>query len=329
MGGEVSKWIIARREAVIRPGQLSPRFDATRASAAHVIRIGENYRMIYWGSDSEGRNYILQAEAPLEEPNEWKPLGGPLIGPQPETEYNCVGPSFPFLLPLTQSHWLLYFTAWGRWAETGKISNTTGVAISEDGGRSWRYHDEHPMLPLDREYDREATGSLWVMAEGGRLRMYYTAIGEYYPRPAGVETGHGEIIPRIGIAYAESEDGIHWEKPLDDLVVQPRGFAVEPYEYICSKPCVVRGETGYVLWVNTFGTAYRVHRLLSQDGVHWTWGKRVGPDGELGTGEGGCFDDFQRSYPTIIRHENEWRCWYTGNGFGATGMGYAVSEAPV
>ncbi len=170
------------------------------------------------------------------------------------------------------------------------------------------------------------TGSVWVFFEEGTFRMYYTAIGHYFERPSGVETGHGDLIPEIGIAYAESQDGIHWEKPFDDLVVRPRGFAVSPYEYICSKPCVVREGDGYILWVNTFGTAYRVHRLFSADGIHWEWAERVGPDGELGAGEPGAFDDHQRSYPTIVRYGDEYRCWYTGNGFGTGGIGYAVAK---
>ena len=49
-----------------------------------------------------------------------------------------------------------------------------------------------------------------------------------------------------------------------------------------------------------------------------------GPEGELGCGAPGSFDDHQRSYPTIVAHEDEYRCWYTGNGFGSTGIGYAI-----
>ena len=154
--------------------------------------------------------------------------------------------------------------------------------------------------------------------------MYYTAIGGYYPRPAGVATGHGDTIPKIGIAYAESHDGLVWTKPVDHLLVEPREFGVSPYEYICSKPCVIRKSDGYVMWVNTFGTAYRVHRLVSRDGIDWQWAKRCGPDGELGTGDEGAFDDHQRSYPTIVSDKGALHCWFTGNGFGTTGMGYAL-----
>lgn len=320
----MNKWHIASEAAVIAPGTLHQPMDTTRAGAAHVVRVRDTYRMVYWGSDADRLNYILQCETSVQDPNGWRPVGGPLIGPQPDTDHNCSGPGFPFLLPVSSDYQLLYFTGWGRRAD-GKIPNTTGVAVSNDGGANWRYAKEHPVIPLDRPYDAEGTGSLWVFHEDGRFRMYYTAIGKYMPRPDGVETGHGDIIPQIGVAYAESDDGIHWEKPIDHLIVSPRAFGVSPYEYICSKPCVLKAADGYIMWVNTFGTAYRVHRLFSRDGLSWEWGERLGENGELGTGKPGAFDDHQRSYPTIVNHNGELRCWFTGNGFGGTGMGYAVS----
>lgn len=317
-------WTIRHTEPVIAPGALHGALDCGRAGACHVVLFGDRYRMLYWGTDSEGRHTILQAEAPVASPNSWEAVGGALLGPQDETESNCYGPSFPFLLPVTETHQLLYFTAWGQRGE-GKLANTTGVAVSDDGGGTWRYHREHPIIALDRPYDAEGTGSVWVLRDGCRFRMYYTAIGRYFEKPSGVDTGHGDVIPEIGIAYAESADGIHWEKPLDQLVVVPRGFGVDPYEYICSKPCVIRSGGRYVMWVNTFGTAYRVHRLTSDDGVHWEWGQRVGPDGEFGVGLEGAFDDHQRSYPCMVSGEDGLHCWYTGNRFGLTGMGYAVA----
>ena len=319
-------WRIPPSPRVVSPGLLHPQHDQSRAGAAHVVRLGDRYRMAYWGSDSDGLNYILQAETSVADPNSWQPVGSFLIGPQTDTDHNSRCPSFPFLLPVTADRWLLYFTAWGRRAD-GKLPDTTGVATSADGGESWRYRSAHPVLPLDRPYDAEGTGSVWILHEKGHFRMYYTAIGRYFSRPAGVDTGHGDIIPEIGIAYAESKDGIHWEKPLAHLVVSPRGAGVTPYEYICSKPCIIKQSDGYIMWLNTFGTAYRVHRLTSQDGFTWQWAERCGPDGELGVGGQGDFDDHQRSYPTVVCAEGELRCWFTGNQFGATGMGYAVTPA--
>ena len=182
--GALTAWTVPRPDPVIPPGGLHPGLDDGRAGAAHVVQDGDRYRMVYWGSDDAARHYILQAESPVGEPNRWQPCGSPLIGPQPETVHNFHGPGFPFLLPVTDSRWLLYFCAWGK-PKGGKLPNTTGVAVSDDGGATWRYHSEHPIIPPDRPYDAEGSGSVWVLHDNGLFRMYYTSIGRYYPRPEG------------------------------------------------------------------------------------------------------------------------------------------------
>ena len=318
-------WDIPPTGPIIAPGALHPFHAATRAGAAHVVPIDDLYHLVYWGTDPNGQHHILHATSAPDAPNDWTPTKDPLLSAQPENPYNSRGPSFPFLLPVSADYWLLYYCGWGDPRPDGKLPNTTGVALSSDSGQTWRYHDGQ--LPRDHPCDREGTGSVWVLYEDGRFRLYYTAIGHYFPRPDGAQTGHGDTIPQIGIAYAESDDGLHWAKPRTDWIVKPRGFTVEPYEYICSKPCIVKDGATYTMWVNTFGTAYRVHRLHSLDGLHWQWTARLGPDGELGTGPQSAFDDQQRCYPTIVHHQDHYRCWYTGNGFGTTGIGYATQPA--
>lgn len=327
----MKSWTIHGSTPVIAPGQLHGDLDARRAGAAHVIQFGDFYRMVYWGTGADGKHRILAAQTPVARPNNWSPLGE-LIGAQPDTVHNSTGPSFPFLLPVDERRWLLYFCGWGH--QPGKrLPNTTGVAISDDAGKTWRYHDANPIIPLDHPCDCEGSGSLWVIRENGRFRMWYTALAEYYAKPANVQSGHGDSIPRIGIAYAESDDGLRWTKPLERFAVEPRGFGVEPYEYIVSKPAIVVGTSPamprYTLWVNTFGTAYRIHRLTSEDGLNWSWSPRIGADGELGAGAAGAYDDHQRSYPVMIPHGSEMRCWFTGNGFGTTGMGYATQPLDI
>eukprot|EP01051_Picozoa_sp_SAG22_P018547 SAG22_NODE_3153_length_1899_cov_20.510556_2_plen_114_part_00 len=99
------------------------------------------------------------------------------------------------------------------------------------------------------------------------------------------------------------------------------------YEYINSKPFVMQTEDSvWWMWIGTFGTAYRIRSLTSTDGLSWT---RVpsGPDGDLGVGSAGHFDSEQRCYASVVKHGEEWRMWYSGNGFGRAGMGYATSVA--
>ena len=53
-------WLIPQREPVIRPGQLHSPYDDARAGAAHVLEIGDTYRLVYWGTDGRGKHHLLQ-----------------------------------------------------------------------------------------------------------------------------------------------------------------------------------------------------------------------------------------------------------------------------
>jgi len=259
-------------------------------------------------------------------PGGWRPRGS-VLERQADMDYNFKGPGFPFVLPRDDGPWLMYVTAWGKPTPESSLENGTCVALSHDRGKTWSYAERNPVIARDTAYDRKGSGSVWVLRRGDQFQMYYTAIGGFYPRPEGVKTGHGERIPDIGIAYAVSKDGIHWNKPYRHWLIGPRRFEAEPYEYICSKPCMVEENGGYRLWVNTFSTAYRVYSLVSRDGRFWKW-TDSSPDGELGVGPKGSWDDIQRSYISVVKSGGQYHCWFTGNQFGATGIGHATAEIP-
>jgi len=318
------KWTFDTGNPVIPPGRLHGKLDVNRVASASVIQCEKSYRLYYWGTGEDNKNRILMAESQIESPNDWKSLGA-VLEAQKNNEYNCVGPGFPFVMQIDEKVWFMYFCGWGRPREDEKIPNTTGLAISEDGGITWKYQSDKPVIPCDSGYDSCGTGSVYVFRESGKFRMYYTAISKYFNRPEGVQTGHGDVIPFIGIGYAISDDGINWKKPYDHWLIKPREFDTEPYEYICSKPWIVRENGAYRMWVNTFGTAYRVRSLVSNDGLSWKW-VQSGEMGDMAVGEAGAFDDTQRCYATVMKHGDQYRCWYTGNGFGVTGIGFATGH---
>jgi len=203
----------------------------------------------------------------------------------------------------------------------------------------WSFLPSNPIIQpgaLNPPWDARRAGAAHVLTEADNFRMYYWGTdpaGQHWICTAVASRERPEEWHGTGVALGPQTETVYndirWTKPLPAPVVQPRGLAVEPFEYICSKPFILRrsGGKGYWLWVNTFGTAYRVHRLWSRDGLQWEWLPRLGPDGELGVGSKGAFDDVQRSYPCFVEEGTEWLCWYTGNGFGTNGMGLARKPA--
>ncbi len=307
---------------IIKPGQLHGELDKNGAGACHVIQEGEKLEMYYWGRGIEG-NVILSAESSLAHPTKWRPCGAILLEPEPDNPFYCNGPSFPFVVKINDKLWYMYFVGWGRPREDKKLPNTTCLAISEDAGKTWRYYKDNPIIKLEKDFEKEATGSVSVLKIKDELWMYYTSIGTYFKKPEGVRTGHGDIIPRIGIALARSKDGINWKKE-DQLVLAPRFFDANPYEYINSKPFVIKEEDGlWRMFFSSFGFAYRIQEAQSTDGIHWQHVTKEA-DSYLGIGDKGCFDDVQRSYACVIKEGELYHMWYTGNGFGNTGIGYTT-----
>lgn len=229
----------------------------------------------------------------------------------------------------------------GRILRPGFLNDVVLAAESRDGGWTWRYvGNAAGILDRDRPYDRDGTASVFAMWEEGRFRLWYTAF-RYRDRSEAdwlARATHGCAegqVPYLGIGYAESRDGLQWTKPIDHLVVAPREATVEPVEHWVAKPWIVRrGPDDYRMWVSALGRSYRIHALHSRDGRAWIWDR---PDGgpdlddgagvEPGLGAPGAFDAAMRGYPSIWEVEGHWHCWYTGNGYGATGIGHAVGDA--
>ena len=134
-------------------------------------------------------------------------------------------------------------------------------------GLSLKMHaprDEGPVFYFDRSWEGAFSGYTTVIKDTDRFRLYYR--GEAI---AGEDGNEGEVT-----CYAESEDGIHWERP--NLGLYPIGGNViltgtPPFShnfapFIDTKPGISHterykalsgtAESGLVAWV-------------SSDGIHW------------------------------------------------------------
>lgn len=211
----------------------------------------------------------------------------------------------------------LYYTGWNK-SETASYRLGIGLAISRDGGLTFERKFVGPLL--DRSiYDPVWVAQPCVMRDGDQWRMWYLSCTK-------IEVINGHPEPFYDVKYAESSDGIDWHRTgrvcigydeFTDAIGRPTiykdgGLYKMYFSY--------RNATNYRTDVER---SYRIGYAESADGL--TWERNDHLAGIARSAEG--WDATMMDYCHIFRHQNEWTMLYNGNGFGASGFGYATQPA--
>jgi hypothetical protein len=205
----------------------------------------------------------------------------------------------------------LFYSGWSL-GVTVPFYLHAGLAVSEDGGRSFERTSAAPLLERN-EVDPYLTASPWVLAEEDRWRMWYVS-------GSGWEAGDGGTADhRYHLKFAESEDGRHWDRPGTVCI----DYA-DASEHSISRPCVLRAGDGYRMWFAARGARYALGYAESDDGIEWR------RDDELAGLEASSdgWDSEMICYPCVHVHDGFTYMLYNGNDYGRTGIGYAVAPAP-
>jgi hypothetical protein len=125
----------------------------------------------------------------------------------------------------------------------------------------------------------------------------------------------GQIRHHYHIKYAESSDGIHWQR--DGRVCID--FKSDD-EYAISRPCVVHDPDMYRMWYSYRGASYRIGYAESPDGLVW---QRKDEEAGIDVSSEG-WDSEMIAYPYVFDHKGRRYMLYNGNGYGKTGIGLAV-----
>lgn len=202
---------------------------------------------------------------------------------------------------------LLYYTGWNL-TVTVPMNNSIGVAEMDAEGNFNRYGDG-PILTrcLHEPY---SCASPFVMYENGKYRMWYASKDKW-------EMENDQPKHFYNIKYAESLDGISWER---------NGHIAIDYEgenqYAFGRPFILKEEGIYKMWYAFRGEYYVIGYAESLDGLNW-----VRKDTEVGidVSEEG-WDSEMIEYPCIFDCNGKRYMVYNGNGYGKSGIGLAQLE---
>ena len=182
-----------------------------------------------------------------------------------------------------------------------------GLALSKDGGLTYQRVSPSPILERN-SIDPYLTASPCVLVENGKWRMWYVS-------GTGWKLENEQPRHRYHIKYAESRDGITWQR--EGLICIDYQSADE---YAISRPCVIRDGSLYRMWFASRGDIYRIGYAESADGMSWTR-KESGIDVSASG-----WDSEMVAYPYVFEHEGRYYMLYNGNGYGKTGIGLAMLD---
>jgi hypothetical protein len=291
---------------VYKPDGSRPWGQAFAANPVAEPIGGDLYRVYFSARDDENRSSIGWVEIDLKKPTKVlaESTSAALL-PGKDGYFDDSGCSMGCITPVGEKRYLYYM----GWHLTQRVpwQNQLGLAISEGPGEPFKRASLFPILPLN-EVDPYTISYPWVLRENGVFRMWYGS---------NIAWGRVKEDMRHLIKYAESDDGVHWERK--DVVAID--FA-SPDEYAICKPCVIKDGATYKMWFCSRGARYRIRVAESRDGRVWT---RIGERDAIDVSAEG-WDSDMIEYPCVFDHDGRRYLLYAGAGYGREGFGLAVWE---
>ncbi|MFT5532244.1 MAG: hypothetical protein ACI802_000464 [Candidatus Paceibacteria bacterium] len=211
----------------------------------------------------------------------------------------------------------MYYIGWNV-RNTVPYHNAIGLAVSDDEGAHFHRLFEGPIMDRSAEEPFFCATSC-VLIDNGIWRNWYLSCTGW------VDTG-ATPEPRYHLKYAESTDGIHWERKgiiAIDYADSEEGGIV--------RASVVKDGSQYRMWFSYRKTlhyredpscSYRIGYAESIDGIVWN---RMDDLGGIAASEEG-WDSFMVAYPQVIHVNDRLVMFYNGNDFGRSGFGYATAD---
>lgn len=266
---------------------------------------GPYFRIYFSGRDSANRSHIGYAVLDITRPDKIVEFSGePVLtlgalgcfddnGVTPSCVINDAGKKF------------LYYIGWNKGA-TVRMHLFGGLAISENGGRSFCRYSRAPILERT-DLEPFLNTAPFVLKDGGRWRMYYVSATEWIHRD----------LPCYNIRYAESSDGLSWDRQGMVCI----DFS-SPEEHALARPCVLKEDGVYKMWYSYKGANYRIGYAESKDGITWERRDEVAGIDVAHSG----WDSEMIEYAYVFEHQGVKYMLYNGNNYGREGVGLAVAS---
>jgi hypothetical protein len=292
--------------------QAPPPFShASHPTAAHLG--DDDYLIAFCGRNASQASHVFLVRATLSG-GDIQLFGDPVLAMTPGSpgEFDCDG-----LLTCNfvrdGDSLFLYYCGW---------QNLPNGLWHCDSGRL-------KVFPREMRLEREFVGPILGRRRDIPLYAVTTAVHKFaegdwaawYNRGLSWSKKGDTWIPKYGIHYAHSTNGIDWICE-QDLIIP---FADER-EHSFGRPTVLVAGDRFHMWFGARGAggdpAYRIGYAASLDGRHWV--RRDDLSG-IGVSDDG-WDSEAVTYPSVVLHHDRLYMLYNGNHYGRSGFGYATSR---
>jgi hypothetical protein len=261
------------------------------------------FRIYFSTRDIESRSHIAYIDLSIKSPYSTISVASqPLLTPGEIGAFDDSGVSLSCSMQLNEEQYFFY-VGWNL-GVTVPWRNSIGLAQLDKKTGLLKRMSRAPWL--DRSNDDPFTVSYpFVLSDESLFRMYYGS---------NLRWGANQKDMAHIIKYAESKDGLNWER----TGIISVGFKNEN-EYAISRPFVIKENNIYKMWYSYRGEAYRIGYAESMDGIHFL---RKDEEAGIDVSTDG-WDSEMICYPSLFDHAGERFMLYNGNGYGRTGFGLA------
>jgi predicted GH43/DUF377 family glycosyl hydrolase len=211
----------------------------------------------------------------------------------------------------------MYYVGWMR-CEGAPYSHAIGLAISRDGGVTFKRYAEGPVIAR-RPNEPFLQNSPFVLLVDGRFHMWYSSGTRWL-----IDNGRPESV--YILMYATSEDGINWVRDGIPIVE-----TITPNECQTNPSILWYGDRYHMWFCYREGTdfrnserGYRIGYATSDDLRNWNRQDELSVLEPSASG----WDSEMVCYPNVFPKDKELWMFYSGNHFGRDGFGLATTSAP-
>ena len=265
-------------------------------------------RLYFSSRDQANRSHVGYAEFDVSTalPTLERVCQAPILAPGGLGEFDDHGVYAASLVKHDQQD-MLYTIGWNPGAVPPLFYASIGLSTAPSGSAAFQKQARFPLLARG-EHDPCLVTSPVVLKLQDGWKMWYVS---------GYRWDWIDGVPQsfYNVKYAESQDGIHWQRTGHVCIDQ-----ASANESNISRFWVCKGEDEYHGWFasHDIGEPYSIKYARSPDGKHW----QRQPGFQLHT-RGETWDSEAQAYPAVLVTTKRKLMFYNGNGFGKTGIGVA------